>query len=122
MFRGNPEHTGVLFRREIQATVRAISILSVRGAPRAVEIWFSFNDFSPITWSVSEADPQNILTLNPRTGTGSTPLQVTIDPPSTLGTYTANITVEAAGVSLEVPVSVTVVNDMHRVYLPLTIR
>ena len=122
MFRGNPEHTGVLFGREILATIQAISILSERGAPQTVEISFSFNNSSLITWSVSEADPQNILTLSPKTGTGSTPLQVMIDPPSTLGTYTASITVEAAGLSLEVPVSVTVVDDMHRVYLPLAIR
>ena len=123
MFRGNANHTGVLFVRQLQVSASGISYLSQRGAARTYPITFQYNDKSPLSWRVvSQTDPQNIMALDRTTGTGTTPLLVTLDPPATLGTYTASIKVQAGGQTVDIPVSVTVVNTILRNHLPLVSR
>jgi hypothetical protein len=125
MFRGNPEHTGVFTvskPRQLTVSPSAITTLSRRGAAQTVDVTIKFDDSTAISWSVSEIDRDNILSFNRTTGTATTPLRVTIDPPATLGVYSATIRVQASGQSLDIPVSVRVVNNIFSSYLPLTLR
>ena len=125
MFRGNPEHNGnvAITRPSLLTTsATAITTLSRLGAPRVFDIAIRFDESSPIAWTASEDDPQRILSFNRTSGTGTTALRVTIDPPATLGTYTANIRIQVPGQTLDIPVTVYVVNNIRTITLPMIQR
>lgn len=123
MFRGDARHTGVYHISKLQASPTALTLLSLRGAPRTAEISIRFDDGSAIAWTATAtADPRNMIVLKPTSGNGTTPLQVTVDPPATPGTYTGSIRIQASGQTLDIPVSITVTNTIYKAYLPLVRR
>lgn len=124
MFRNNAQHTGVysFVARKLQASPSSISTLSLLGAPRTIPVSISFTDGSAISWTATETDAQNIIALSPASGSGTTKLQVTVDPSATPGTYTASIRVQASGQILDIPVKVTVATTMYQANLPSVLR
>jgi hypothetical protein len=85
-------------------------------------------DDSPLNWSITENDPNNLVQLSQTSGTSAKPLYNTIAVPNStmsveLGSYTASLTITAAGLpDVTVPITVRVVDQIYDVHLPLTVR
>ncbi|MFO7170397.1 MAG: FG-GAP-like repeat-containing protein [Chloroflexota bacterium] len=86
---------------------------------------FSFpvrdNGGGVISWSVSESDQNNIVSVDRTSGTDEL-LTVTLRAPNTPGKYTATLTVSGGGFpSKTIAIEVTATsNEVHRTYLPMT--
>ncbi len=95
------------------------------------QIHLSTSDGLPIIWSITENDPDHLISVNRSSGTAATPLQVTIGDTSKLdpGTYTASLQIEARvqGRTLvtyepmTLPVTVVIADRFETIYLP-TVR
>src|SRR5690606_13527763 len=85
---------------------------------------FSFpvrdNGGGVISWSVSESDQNNIVSVDRTSGTDEL-LTVTLRAPNTPGKYTATLTVSGGGFpSKTIAIEVTATsNEVHRTYLPM---
>jgi hypothetical protein len=133
MFHGNPQHTGV-FVEPVTVTPGIVPSTSEIGAlispdrSRSYALSITNADESPLNWSITENDPNNLVQLSHTSGTSAKPLYITIAVPDSttsveLGSYTASLTITANGLpDVTVPITVHVVNQIYDVHLPLTVR
>ncbi len=85
-------------------------------------------DGSPLSWEITENDPNDLVELNRTTGTQRDSVEVTIAVPAStqaidLGQYTASLRIESEGLSsINVPITIHVVDTVREVFLPLVNR
>jgi hypothetical protein len=131
MFHGNPQHTGVFAEPVTPGIVTSMDQIGTTISPdrsRSYAMSITNADDSPLNWSITENDPNNLVQLSQTSGTSAKPLYITIAVPNStmsveLGSYTASLTITAAGLpDVTVPITVRVVDQIYDVHLPLTVR
>ncbi len=128
MFRGNAEHNGRLIEPRITSASESLKAFISPTKSRVYPLEFANADGSPLNWSVTEEDANDLVTLNRTSGTDSDPLEVTIRQPPTLasinpGTYEAELTITSDGLpDLEIPITIILADTVYDVYLPLSQR
>jgi hypothetical protein len=121
MFRGSAQHTGTTPALVASATHMG-SLLQV-GQSRTYQLSFHNSNGSPLNWSATQTDPQNILQLAPTSGGSSTNLLVTITAPGSPGTYAASIQVTSAGLEpVTIDVDLIAATSVEDVFMPLMER
>lgn len=126
-FQRDPAHNGLLLARKPQVRTNAIHTLTDGSQPHSYQLTLSSNDGTPMSVTVSEDDPHDILQLSSHTLVlTSTPssLTVTVDPTGkTNGVYNAQINLNSNGVpEVRVPVTVRVVDKVFTTFVPLALR
>ncbi len=134
-FQRDAAHSGLMLARGIRLGVRELPVLTDGTAPLTYPISIRSNDGSPLSVSVAEDDPDNIVRVNANTVSvggaatssvlsSSGSLQLTVDASGKApGVYTARLTFSAAGVpNVTMTVTARVAEQVYNIYTPLTIR
>jgi hypothetical protein len=120
MFGGNAQHTGVYPQLAPQSNITAlVKVNTSRTYPLTVKR----SDGAPLSWTIGESDPSNVISLNRISGTGSDQLVITFNAPAGVGTYHATLTLQSSGLApVSIPITLIAANQVHSSFLPLTIR
>lgn len=119
-FHRDARHSGVL--PQIMAA-SAITALLETGASSDYTLTFRRSDGAGLSWSVSESDPDSVISLDRTSGSSNDELTVTLKAPASKGTYTGSLTVSGGGLP-PVTVSITLVaaDQVFKVFAPIAKR
>jgi hypothetical protein len=119
--RGNAQGTG-LVASAIQTPADLSSFLQT-GTSQSFSFPVRDNGGGTISWSVTETDQSDIVSVNRTSGTTER-LVVTITAPGAAGEYTASLTISGGGFPAKtIDIAVTATSlEVQRTYLPLTRR
>lgn len=119
MWRGNPQHTGVL--KQLTSSMSSITALLQVGQSTTLNVSFASSDSDPFNYTISENS--NLVQLNRTSGTAADSVQVTLTAPATPGTSTTSLLVRASGYpDLTIPIRVVAANRVYKVFIPAVRR
>jgi hypothetical protein len=122
MFRHDPLHTGVLLQPKLRPSATSLALMVQRGDPaQTISVALKDDAGGAIDWSATKDQPW--ISLNATNGTTPDTLNITIDPGNMgLGTYTGAVSLSSSVNSPKIDVTLIVVDQINRVYLPIARR
>jgi hypothetical protein len=119
MFHHDPLHTGVLLQPNLRPSAPSLALMVQRGDPaQTISVALKDDAGGAIDWSATKDQPW--ISLNATNGTTPDTLNITIDPGNMgLGTYTGAVSLSSSVNSPTIDVTLIIVDQINRVYLPI---
>ena len=131
-FQRDPAHNGLLLARKLRVNATNLQFMTDGNQSDSYQLTLRSNDGSLINVQVSEHDPHNIIELTASTLTvgnsslASTSASLTITVNASgkpVGVYEGRVILQGNDVpSVEIPLTVRVVAELHRTFIPMAIR
>jgi hypothetical protein len=119
MFHHDPLHTGALIQPKLRPSAPSLALMVQQGAPaQTISVALKDDAGGAIDWSATKDQPW--ISLNATNGTTPDTLNITIDPGNMgLGTYTGAVSLSSSVNSPTIDVTLIIVDQINRVYLPI---
>jgi hypothetical protein len=129
MFRGNPQNTGVYgigsaaSALTLNATPNAVTALLPVSQAATYKISVRRSDNAVANWSAVESDANDIVSLDPDSGSTSEPLILVVKAPNAVGEYRATVQVNSDDAkSASISITVKVVRQVQFAFVPYVRR